>query len=247
MMHLSSVRNLHLTLGSALLAIIGCGSNGTGDVSGTAAELSAAEADINDTVESSDTAHEEAKACFEAYRSCEETNGDDAETCRDALKACLPEQAPVPARCGDGGAGRHRGGDGGVRDDGDDDSDEDVDESSDEDGSLMSDAGVDQDGGMSRDKRRGHRGRGRGHACGRPDVSHERMHACREVSASDLAQGSDASQTASSHAQCVQKAFSDRVSELCTRASELCTRSDADPTICARITEACTAVSSSQT
>ena len=86
------------TMGVTLAASVsGCSSDGANsggtDVASEEAALSAAQ-------DSLATAKEQAKACFETFRSCKEASGADAQACRDALKACLPAEAPEPPHCG---------------------------------------------------------------------------------------------------------------------------------------------------
>jgi hypothetical protein len=96
--------------GGLLLLLAGCAGDedAAQRVASTESELAAAN-------ESWASARSEARACFEAFRSCEQSAGRGAAACRDELKACLPAQAPRPASCSaDGGAApAHFGGLGG--------------------------------------------------------------------------------------------------------------------------------------
>jgi hypothetical protein len=91
-----TILGVSAAFGMAFVASIsGCSSTGTSnsvDVASEEAALSAAQ-------DSLATAKEQAKACFDTFRSCKEVTGADVQACRDALKACLPAEAPEPPRC----------------------------------------------------------------------------------------------------------------------------------------------------
>jgi len=126
----------------AFFALIGCGGDDSSTASGTAAELAAASTNIADTTQSQDAAGQQVKGCFDAFRTCEQTAGKGAQTCRDALKACLPAQPPMPPGCdmakSDGGNMPARGDAGSRKSHGDmDDRDSD-----DDDDGMHADGGV---------------------------------------------------------------------------------------------------------
>ncbi|MDB4990521.1 MAG: hypothetical protein JWN04_5699 [Myxococcaceae bacterium] len=233
---------------SALLLGAACDSGSSSDT--TAAQLAATEASLTGVVGSNQAVTDAAKTCFDTYLGCKQTAGADTQTCRDALKACLPAEAPLPSSCST---------DAGVRaDDGNSDSDESAEEalagdggahagqhqggSADGDSDGLSDESAEQDGGM---KGKGH-GKGGGKhggraACGHPDVPAGRLEACRDTATTSVASGADSTQVASDHKQCVKTAFADRVSTLCQKANELCARADAVQASCSALTSACTA------
>ncbi|HET9956096.1 MAG TPA: hypothetical protein VFQ61_16430 [Polyangiaceae bacterium] len=107
-----TILGFSMTLGAALAgSISGCssetGSSSTGaDVASDEAALSAAQGSLA-------SAKEQAKACFDTFRSCREASGANVQACRDALKACLPAEAPKPPHCGapSGQRGDKSGGD----------------------------------------------------------------------------------------------------------------------------------------
>lgn len=83
-------------VGLALVAsICGCSSDGTS----SSVDVASEEAALNATQDSLATAKEQANACFDTFRSCKEVTGADVQACRDALKACLPAEAPEPTQC----------------------------------------------------------------------------------------------------------------------------------------------------
>jgi hypothetical protein len=81
----------------------------SGDLSATVSSLANAE-------DSFESAREAAKACFDAFRTCVEADGADLAACRATLTDCLPDEAPLPPRCGgddDGDATADEGAEGG--------------------------------------------------------------------------------------------------------------------------------------
>lgn len=88
-----------MTMGVALTASLSGCSSDTGTSSG-GSDVASEEAALNGAQDSLASAKEQAKACFETFRSCREASDADVRACRDALNACLPADAPKPPHCG---------------------------------------------------------------------------------------------------------------------------------------------------
>lgn len=237
----SSAKRIQLTVSCALVALLGCGGEG----SSNSDDLTTAALDITDALDSQTAAQTQTSDCFAEFTACKEAVGGDAKACSDTLRECLPDQAPRSRRCEVGDGGRDR----------DDDADEDADETTDEDGDTdeVADEATSPDGGVRRlrDKGRGHgsadggvkadhgRHHGRGHGCGRPAIAADRFRACTASSTSSVTQGMDSAQAGSAHNACVKHAFDERIEALCEKAEKLCTRADAQADVCAEISTAC--------
>ncbi len=248
-------------------------SNGHSDpsIGDSSAEVANTEADLNAAKGSLAMAQSEAQACFDTYRTCEQAAGASSDSCRAALKDCLPAQAPAPASCGDAGGVKppreHDGGpaltlrpmmdrDGGAHmrgpgepDDRGDRGRDDHDEHGDRDPGRACDGGPDprQDHGPKLRADGGFPGASapdHADACRPIGVADDAMGSCRDHAAADLAHGRDPAAAADAHKQCVTSSFESRISELCQKAGELCATPGAPADACARITTACSATGS---
>jgi hypothetical protein len=237
----SSAKRIQLTVGCALVALLGC----SGEGSSNSDDLTTAALDITDALDSQTAAQTQSSDCFAEFKACKEAVGGDAKACSDTLKECLPDEAPRSRRCEVGDGGRDR----------DDDADEDADEASDED--IDSDERADEaaspDGGIrrGRDKGRDHgsadggvkadhgKHHGKGHGCGRPAIAADRFRVCTASSTSNVTQGMDSAQAGTAHKACVKQAFDERIESLCEKAEKLCTRTDAQSDVCTEIAAAC--------
>lgn len=217
---------------AALCFAAGCGGSATEvDTSG----LSTTEDSLTAAQDSLASAEEQARACFDTFKTCNES-GQTKDVCKEALKSCLPADAPRPRRCGpppgDGGAPPPRG-EGERRGEGD--------RPPPPSGSAQPpppprDDRDAQDGGAE-----GHHG-GRGHGgrhCGPPPVKRERLEACRTSAEGSVAQGENDDNAREAHRRCVRDAFSGEIGALCQEAKSACANPNAPQDICSRITEAC--------
>jgi hypothetical protein len=84
----------------------GCASS-TDTTQTTAAALTVAQGDVEGAQDSLSAARDAAKACFDTFKTCKAATDADVNACKDALKACLPADAPKARTCG--GHGHHDG------------------------------------------------------------------------------------------------------------------------------------------
>lgn len=231
--------------GTLSLLLTGCGEDASSDADG---DLVTIEAELNAARGSRGAASTEARACFEAYRSCTAS----ADECRAQLKACLPERAPAPEGCSSAGdaatpavdasaptpapaanadasttADAGAGGGRGARDR----------------PSTGNDGGARDDVGGDRGGDRGDRGRGQADRCRKPDLSPGSLGGCRDRAVGAVAQGTSADAAAGMHDRCVRDSFDASIGKLCSKARDLCASASTDASaqtqICTAIAQAC--------
>ena len=86
--------------GSIVVAFYGCADDSTNE---TNDELESAELTIAALRASGQVAQAAAAACFDTFKTCEASAAAGDTTCREQLKACLPDRAPAAPGCDDGG------------------------------------------------------------------------------------------------------------------------------------------------
>ncbi len=246
---------LSFIVGSALV-VSACGGSVEASTSGSASsssDLSTTASNLTAAQDSLEAARAEAKACFDAYRTCEQAANSDRKACRDTLSTCLPADAPAPRTCGGnaGEARRPKGGEPGHDQPGKGD---DHDERGDggqanappapppgQEGAPdheRAGKGHDRDGDGGVD--RPHQGKGE-HSpkCDAPPIPREKLGACRDKADGDLDHGAGAAAAADVHQTCVGKAFGDHIAALCKQGVDFCANAAAPADLCASVTQAC--------
>jgi hypothetical protein len=207
-----------------LLGTWGC-STASEETDTVVSALSEAESDLTGTEDSLDNSRAQAKVCFDAFRSCLAAEGADRDACRSQLKSCLPDDVPMPRRCGPHPGRPPKDGDGGLpppppR----------------EGEGAGAEVAPQHLGGGGREGA----GKGRGDKCGKPPVPRERIERCK-AEASNAGETANADAPESAHKACVGRAYGEELDRLCARAGALCANAiDADvQAVCARVQAAC--------
>lgn len=238
------MNKLHASLIGIMAASVSAACYGCGDesVSGGGDELASVEDGIAALNATNQAAQDEAKACFDAFKTCQEsaTAGDSA--CRDQLKTCLPDAPPAIPGCGPRG-------DGGTRADA---------------GVLPAPTPISRDGGDARGRDGGasHEGPGRGGPGqggagfgpdsdrGRADGEHGMcgghfdfpngaLGGCRDEADRSMRGGTGCDRAREQHGSCMAHSFDDSLAKLCEKATKLCAQPDAQADVCQRLSSAC--------
>lgn len=267
----ASNKMLSIVAGSVVALFYACADDGA---SSSSDELLSTEDSIAALHASGAEAQAAAKACFDTFKTCEESAAGGSTTCRDQLKACLPDAPPVPQGCGgdhgergDGGAKSDAGvapapaptGDAGrgPRAGGDDGRGRGGDGGA----SRSGDGGVShagpqgpgqgfggQFGGQSGAGGFGGFGPGRGgeHGgiCGGFDFPRGALGVCRDDAERSMGRGMGCDGARAQHQSCMSHSFDDALGKLCKKANELCAKQGAPADVCGRITSACVGVGS---
>jgi hypothetical protein len=94
-------KSYSLAIGLTLVSLSAACTGTTDSASqGASEDLSATMSSLADAEDSFESARAAAKVCFEAFRTCVEAENADVAACRATLTECLPDQAPLPPRCG---------------------------------------------------------------------------------------------------------------------------------------------------
>jgi hypothetical protein len=247
---MSTHRGLTSLVLSAIALIMGCSSEQT-STDGTAASVSAAASQLEAAQRCLGSTKTAASACFDTYRACESAAGADAQACRDALSQCLPTDAKLADSCAvaqgkdnaaknaAGGAGNSEdraqakdnaaaAGAGNQSETDDDDAAVETDDTDDESSATRRDQGV--AGASSKDEAESDTARTFG----------EKLSTCNVAADTNLSQGTDPSTAAVTHQDCVGKAMSAQITDLCQKATDLCSSSSSTPAdACKRVSDIC--------